>query len=100
VVTEDRPSLEELMAKSERAGKGLRARRNELGERRHIARDDWGLVEIVTNGHGEIVEAAVNADVLPRAGARELAEAILQAARAAQTRARNPEGAAKRPEER
>jgi DNA-binding protein YbaB len=99
-VTNERPSLEELMAKSERAGKSVRARRQELDARRHTARDDWGLVEIVTNGNGEIVEAAVNADVLPRAGACELAEAILQAARSAQAQARNPERATKRPEER
>ncbi|OQO89356.1 hypothetical protein B1813_20635 [Saccharomonospora piscinae] len=51
------------------------------------AQDDWGLVEVVLDSRGRVREVAINADLADRTNLADLAEAMLQAARAAQARA-------------
>ncbi|KAA2254093.1 hypothetical protein F0L68_31270 [Solihabitans fulvus] len=78
------PSLDELAATSERANRGLLHQRRQLDEQVIVARDDWCLVEVGVNGHGEIVEVSVNERLLGQVTAQDLAQSVLQAARAAQ----------------
>ena len=52
------------------------------------AQDDAALVEVGVNGLGEVVEVAVNPQDVRHAEPIALAEAMLQAARAAQQQAK------------
>src|SRR5690606_6581522 len=84
------PSLDDLLAQSERVDRRLldRKRQNrQNSERRIKAQDDWGLVEVVVDARGRVQEVAINADLAARTNLTDLAEAMLQAARAAQTQA-------------
>lgn len=84
-------SLDELLAKSEQVDQGLIQRRRQRDEQVVTARDDWALVEVGVNGHGDVVEVAINAALVRQVEPLDLAEAVLQAARAAQRQARgNP----------
>lgn len=62
-------------------------RRRQREQRITVAQDDWGLVEVGVNRTGEIVEVAINTALVPKVDPVDLAEAMLQAARAAQHRA-------------
>ncbi|ACU96153.1 YbaB/EbfC family nucleoid-associated protein [Saccharomonospora viridis] len=84
------PSLDDLLAQSERVDRRLLAQRRQNrqnSERRIKAQDDWGLVEVVVDARGRVQEVAINADLAARTNLTDLAEAMLQAARAAQTQA-------------
>jgi DNA-binding protein YbaB len=76
------------MAQSERVEQGLLAERRKREQRVITAQDDWGLVEVGVNGDGEVVEVAINTALLDKVGPTELAEAMLEAARAAQQRSK------------
>lgn len=62
-------------------------RRRQREQRITVAQDDWGLVEVGVTRTGEIVEVAINTALAPKVEPADLAEAMLQAARAAQHRA-------------
>jgi DNA-binding protein YbaB len=81
-------SLDELLARSERVDQGLIQRRRQRDEQVVTARDDWALVEVGVNGHGDVVEVAINAALVRQVEPLDLAEAVLQAASAAQRQAR------------
>nr|WP_277680931.1 YbaB/EbfC family nucleoid-associated protein [Saccharomonospora azurea] len=96
------PSIDELLAQSDRVDNRLLADRRQKGgasgtsprkgtsgnaERRVKAQDDWGLVEVTVDARGRVQEVAINADLAARTNLADLAEAMLQAARAAQSRA-------------
>lgn len=63
------------------------ARRRQREQRITVAQDDWGLVEVGVTRTGEIVEVAINTALVDKVEPADLAEAMLQAARAAQHRA-------------
>jgi DNA-binding protein YbaB len=63
------------------------ARRRQREQRITVAQDDWGLVEVGVTRTGEIVEVAINTALVGKVEPADLAEAMLQAARAAQHRA-------------
>lgn len=79
-----RPSFDQLRAQAEQADRRLLALRRQQEDRTFAAQDDWGVVEVVVNGRGEVVEVAVNDGLTHQVAARDLAESMLQAARAAQ----------------
>jgi hypothetical protein len=94
------PSLDDLLAQSDRVDNRLLAdRRQKSGagatgrgrgtnsDRRVKAQDDWGLVEVTVDARGRVQEVGINADLAARTNLADLAEAMLQAARAAQSRA-------------
>ncbi|WP_236789924.1 hypothetical protein [Amycolatopsis sp. GM8] len=62
-------------------------RRRQREPRITVAEDDWGLVEVGVTRTGEIVEVAINTALATEVELTDLAEAMLQAARAAQHRA-------------
>ncbi|HKN55556.1 MAG TPA: YbaB/EbfC family nucleoid-associated protein [Amycolatopsis sp.] len=78
------PSLEALLAQSEQVEQRVLADKRQLAGQVIHAQDDWGLVEIGVSGTGRIVEVAINTARYGDAQPAELAEAVLQAARAAQ----------------
>jgi DNA-binding protein YbaB len=79
-------ALDDMIAQAQQA---VHARRAKLDQRLITARDDWELVEVGVNGHGDVVEVAVNTALARRASPSQLAEAVLQAARAAQDQAKS-----------
>lgn len=81
-------SLDELLARAERVDQDLIQRRRQRDEHVITARDDWALVEVGVNGHGDVVEVAINAALVRQVEPLDLAEAVLQAASAAQRQAR------------
>lgn len=87
-MAEELPSLDDLLAQSERMERDLLAMRQDAEKQVVTAQDDWSMVEIGVNGNGEIVEVALNESKTRGAGTADLAEAILAAARAAQQRAK------------
>ncbi|NIH85959.1 YbaB/EbfC family nucleoid-associated protein [Amycolatopsis granulosa] len=64
------------------------ARRRQAAQQVTTAQDDWGLVEVGVSPSGEVIEVAVNSALFEQVQPMDLAEAMLQAARAAQRRAR------------
>jgi DNA-binding protein YbaB len=84
---EAKPSLDSLYAKAELVEQRLLRQRRQLSEQILTARDEWGLVEVRVNGHGEVVEVAVDAALAPHVEPIDLAESMLEAARAAQQQA-------------
>jgi DNA-binding protein YbaB len=66
---------------------GQLARRRQREQRITVAQDDWGLVEVGVTTTGELVEVAINTALVAQVEPADLAEAMLQAARAAQRRA-------------
>lgn len=81
------PSLDDLLAQSDRVDRRLLAQRRQADQQRVKAQDDWGLVEVTVDSRGRLQEVAINADLAARTNLTDLAEAMLQAARAAQARA-------------
>lgn len=82
-------SLAALLARAEKVQQQMAERRKQ-GEHVTIrAQDDAALVEVGVNGLGEVVEVAVNPLDVRQAEPIALAEAMLQAARAAQQQAKN-----------
>ncbi|NKQ54962.1 hypothetical protein HFP15_18935 [Amycolatopsis sp. K13G38] len=68
------------------------ARRRQHEQRITVAQDDWGLVEVGVTRGGELVEVAINTALVDHVRPVDLAEAMLQAARAAQHRASDLHG--------
>jgi DNA-binding protein YbaB len=92
-VDNDETSLPgELGVRSEAVDQRPLARRRQRAEGTVVAQDDWGLIEVGVTGHGEVVEVAINTALVDKVETVELAEAVLQAARAAQRRARELRG--------
>ncbi|MEY7972877.1 YbaB/EbfC family nucleoid-associated protein [Saccharomonospora xinjiangensis] len=81
------PSLDDLLAQSDQVDRRLLAHRRQAADQRVKAQDDWGLAEVVVDSRGRVLEVAINADLAARTNLADLAEAVLQAARAAQSRA-------------
>ncbi|CAM2847686.1 YbaB/EbfC family nucleoid-associated protein [Saccharomonospora xinjiangensis] len=81
------PSLDDLLAQSDQVDRRLLAHRGQAADQRVKAQDDWGLAEVVVDSRGRVLEVAINADLAARTNLADLAEAVLQAARAAQSRA-------------
>ena len=79
---------DELAEQAEAARRAVLARRKAEAERISHGRDDWNLIEVGVDGRGEVVEVAVNGNLIGQVRPGELAEAVLQAARAAQRKAR------------
>lgn len=86
------PSLEDMLAQSEQVEQKLLAERRKLARQLITAQDDAGLVEVGVNGHGDVVEVAINTALAGEVELGELAEAMLHAANAAQQRAKSPHG--------
>lgn len=82
-------ALEALLARAEQAQQQVLDRHRQAEGVRVRAQDDSALVEVGVNGLGEVVEVAVNPQEVGHAEPIALAEAMLQAARAAQRQARN-----------
>lgn len=80
--------LRNLLDKAERVDQGLLRTHRRLDTQVHTARDDWGMVEIAVNGHGDVLEVALDPSLVEHAEPIDLAEAVLEAARAAQQQAR------------
>ncbi|GHE98875.1 hypothetical protein GCM10017786_34830 [Amycolatopsis deserti] len=78
----------ELTTKSEAVDERPVARRRQAAQQVTTAQDDWGLVEVGVAADGEILEVAINSALFDHVKPMDLAEAMLQAARAAQRRAR------------
>ncbi|KAA2253967.1 hypothetical protein F0L68_31815 [Solihabitans fulvus] len=73
---------------AEHADRAPLSRRQRSERQVFRAQDEWALVEVAVDDDGEVVEVAVNAALLEQATATDLAESVLQAARAAQQKAR------------
>ncbi|MDQ0377817.1 YbaB/EbfC family nucleoid-associated protein [Amycolatopsis thermophila] len=78
----------ELTKKSEGVGERPVARQRQAAQQVTTAQDDWGLVEVGVSASGEVLEVAINAALFEHVKPSDLAEAMLQAARAAQRRAK------------
>ncbi|GAA3810757.1 MULTISPECIES: YbaB/EbfC family nucleoid-associated protein [Amycolatopsis] len=78
----------ELTTQSEAVEERQAARRRQAAQQVVTAQDDWGLVEVGVAGNGEVLEVAINSALFEHVKPSDLAEAMLQAARAAQRRAR------------
>lgn len=78
------PSLDAMREQAERAEKQILAMRQRAAQEVVRAQDEWSLIEVGCNGLGEVVEVAVNAELITQVTPSDLAEAILQATRAAQ----------------
>ena len=85
-MTDPDESLDEMLS---RARQKAKERRERLDQQLTTARDDWDLVEVGVNGHGEVVEVAINTTLARRVNSSQLAEAVLQAARQAQSDAKS-----------
>ena len=77
----------ELTKQSEAVEERPVARRRQAAQQVTTAQDDWGLVEVGVSVSGEILEVAINSALFEQVKPMDLAEAMLQAARAAQRRA-------------
>jgi DNA-binding protein YbaB len=86
------PSLDEMTARSEAVEQRVIARRRQRAQQITTAQDDWGLVEVGVSGSGAVVEVAINSALIGKVEPVNLAEAMLQAARAAQRRAQDLHG--------
>jgi DNA-binding protein YbaB len=84
----DNEDLSALLARAEQAQQKLVDRRRQAEDVTIRAQDDGALIEVGVNGLGEVVEVAVNPLDVRHAEPIALAEAMLQAARSAQRRAR------------
>lgn len=89
----DNEDLSALLARAEQVQQKLTDRRRQAEDVTIRAQDDGALVEVGVNGLGEVVEVAVNPQDVRHAEPMALAEAMLQAARAAQRRAREADRA-------
>lgn len=78
----------ELTTQSEAVEDHRAARRRQAAQQVTAAQDDWGLVEVGVSASGEVLEVAINTALFEQSKPADLAEAMLQAARAAQRRAR------------
>jgi hypothetical protein len=87
-MADELPSLDDLLAQSERMERDLLAMRKDAEAQVVTAQDDWSMVEIAVNGNGDVVEVALNESKARNASMSDLAEAVLAATRAAQQRAR------------
>ncbi len=89
---EEQSSASALLARAEQAPQQMGEDHKQGDSLTIRAQDDSALVEIGVNGLGEVVEVAVNPQDVRQAEPMALAEAVLQAARAAQQQARNAAG--------
>ncbi|GAB3584157.1 hypothetical protein GCM10027445_59900 [Amycolatopsis endophytica] len=78
----------DLTTQSEAVQERQVARRRQAAQQVTTAQDDWGLVEVGVAAGGEVVEVAINTALFEQVKPSDLAEAMLQAARAAQRRAK------------